>query len=124
MPLQCTSGCSASSSGADRRLGKDHDVVDAAQRGDELRAMLGGQNRPALPLQRLHRGIVVDRDDEQVGLLRGGLEIAHVADVQQVEAAVGERDRAAGRARRRDAVDERVAREDLTHAALRRLRPR
>ena len=43
---------------------------------------------------------------EPVGLGGGALQVAHVADVQQVEAAVGERDRPPGRAIARDGVDE------------------
>ena len=57
--------------------------------------MLRRENRPALAFQRFHRGIVVDGDDEHVGFLRGCLEVTYVADVQQVEAAVRERDRPA-----------------------------
>ena len=78
--------------------GKIDDVVDAAQRGDELGAIGGRHDRPARPLQRRDRRIVVDRDDEAIGFARGRLQVADVADVQQVEAAVGERDRAPGRA--------------------------
>ena len=88
----------------DGRLGKDDDVVDAAQRRDELGAIRRRQDRPARPLQRRRPIVVVDGDDEAVGLARGGLQVADVADVQQVEAAVGERDGAAGaRDRRRRA---------------------
>ena len=42
--------------------------------------------------------IVVDRHDQPIGFLRGRLQIADVADVQQVEAAVGEGDAQARRA--------------------------
>ena len=83
---------------ADGRLGKDDDVVDAAQRRDELGPIGGGQHRPPLPFQRPHRVVVIDRDDQSVCLGGGGLQIADVADVQQVEASVGERHASAGRA--------------------------
>ena len=87
------------------RLGEDDDVVHAAQRRHELGAVGRRQDGPARALQRPHRRVVVDGDDQPVGLRRGALEIADVADVQQVEAAVGERDRAPRRAVARDRVD-------------------
>ena len=55
------------------------------------------------------RRIVVDRHDQPVGFRGRGLQIADVADVQQVEAAVGERDRPPGaRDRRATALGERA----------------
>ena len=78
----------------DGRLGKDRHVVHAAERGDELRAIRRRQDRPARALQARHRRVVVDRDDEAIGLARRRLEVADVADVQQIEAAVGKGDRA------------------------------
>ena len=84
------------------RVREDDDVVDAAERGDEL----GAVRRRAAPagpaLQRRHRLVVVDRDDQAVGLGRRALQVADVADVQQVEAAVGEGDGAPGCAVRAD----------------------
>ena len=107
MPLQCTSGSSSIEQPLDGRIAEDDDVVHAAQRADQLRAIGRGQDRPPGALQRGHRPIVVDRHDQPVGLGRRALQISDVADVQQVEAAVGERDRRAraGRDRRCDRLD-------------------
>src|SRR4029079_4377114 len=74
------------------------------------------KDRPVLALERLHRGIVIDGNDEDVGLLGCPIEITNVADVQDVEAAVGERDGASRRAVSAHELDARLAREDLTHA--------
>ncbi len=97
-------------------LGKDDDEVHAAKRRDQLGAMLGGEDRPVLALERFHRRIVIDGDDEEVGLLRRRLEIPDVADVQDVEATVGERDGASRDTFSAHAIDERLARENFTHA--------
>src|SRR5262245_28883526 len=78
--------------------------------------MLGGHDRPVLTLQRLDRNIVIDRDDENVGFLRSGVQIADVADVQDVEAAVGERNRPSCRALTANTSGEHLSAEDLTHA--------
>ena len=50
----------------DGRLGKHHDVVDAADRGDQLRAIARAENRAARPLQGGNRIVVVDRDGLKV----------------------------------------------------------
>jgi hypothetical protein len=55
-------------------------------------ARSASRDRPAGPaLERARGGVGVDRDDEEVRLLRRGLEVAQVPDVEQVEQAVGER---------------------------------
>jgi hypothetical protein len=76
---------------ANGRLRKNDDQVDGTQRRYELGPVFGSENRPLLTLQGPHRLIVVDRDDQHIGFLCRGLEIADVPDVQDVEAAVGER---------------------------------
>ncbi len=78
------------------RFRKNDDVGDAAQGGDELGPILFGEERPVGPLQGRDRPIVVDGDDEAIGFARGRLEVADVAGVQQIEAAVREGDGAAG----------------------------
>ena len=81
-------------------LVEDDDVVHGAQGGHEQRAVLRRHHRPPLALQAAHGRVAVDADHEHVGLGPGCLEIAHVSDVQDVEAAVGEGHRlplAAGR---------------------------
>ncbi len=79
----------------DRLPPKDHHVGDPTDRTDEFRAVRGRQNRPTASFQQSHRPIVVHRDHEPIGLRRRSLQISHVADVKQIEAAVRERDRAA-----------------------------
>ena len=93
MPLQCTSGRSVSSSRLDVVLLEDDHVVDRAQRGHEQRAVLRRHHGPALALQAAHRGVAVDAHHEHVGLRPGALQVADVAHVEHVEAAVGEGDR-------------------------------
>src|SRR5579862_9692640 len=73
-------------------LGKDHDVVHHAQGGDEESARVFIQDGTAGPFQRGNARIGVDADDEDLSLLLGAGEIANVADVERIEAAVGEDD--------------------------------
>jgi hypothetical protein len=101
--------------GTDRRLGKDDHIVHTPQRGDELSAMSGGKYRPALPFQPSNRLVIVDRHDEAICLGGGGLQVANVADVQQVEAPVGERQAPAGSAVGANTFEQLVAGKDLTH---------
>ena len=76
----------------DVRIAEHNHVVDAAQRADELGAIGGRQNRAARPFQRRHRPIVVDRHDQAIRLGRRPLQVPDVADMEQIEAAVRERD--------------------------------
>ena len=75
----------------------------------------------ARSLQGRHRSIVVHRDDQPIGFGRRALQVAHVADVQQIEAAVGERDPASRGAIARHRLDELGLRKNLSHPALRPL---
>ena len=54
----------------DRAIRKHDDVVDAAQRRNQLRARLGRHQRPAWTFQRPHRRVVVHRDDQPIGFPR------------------------------------------------------
>jgi hypothetical protein len=92
---------------------KNDDVVDAAERGDELRAIAGGEDRTSFPLQLLHRRIVVECHDEHVAFASGGFEIADVADMKDVEAAVGECNRPPGGTFIAHTLGELFARHDL-----------
>ena len=53
------------------------------------------ENGTALAFQATHRRVAVDRDDQPIGFGGGRLQIPDVPDVQQVEDAVGKRNRAA-----------------------------
>ena len=52
------------------RAGEEDDVVDAAQRGDQLGACRSRRIGRAAPFSAAHRGVVVDGDDEPIGLVR------------------------------------------------------
>ncbi len=99
----------------DRLIPKDHHVVDPTERTDQFGAVLGRQDRPPAPFQQGHRPIVVHRHDEPIGLRRRSLQISHVADVQQIEAAVRERDRAAALAIARHRFHQLRLGQDDTH---------
>ena len=74
-------------------------MVDAGERLDDLGALGLGHDRPPRPLVRAGRGVAVHRDDEQVGLGLRALQVAEVADVEEVEHAVREGDGAPRRGR-------------------------
>ena len=76
------------------RIGEQHDVIDVFERRDHLCAIGAAQDRPAGSLQRLYGIIVVDGDDQRVGLGRGTREIPHMTHVQDVETSVGKSNRA------------------------------
>jgi hypothetical protein len=99
----------------DRPIGKQHDVVHAAQGRNHFRTGVAVHHGPALTLQRPHRPIVVDGDDQPVCFAGGAGDVANVPDVEYVEAAVGERNRSSGAPVPGDRVDERVFRENAPH---------
>jgi hypothetical protein len=75
------------------RLGKDDDVVDAAQRGKHFRAIGFSHDGPiGRFVQALGGCIAVDPDDENIAERLGRLKISRVADVHEVETPVGEDD--------------------------------
>src|SRR4051794_11961040 len=82
-----------------RVLLEEHDVIDAAQRGEHGGAVLLALDGPAGTLQAADRGVGVQADDEAVAERPGGLQRVDVAGMQQVEAAAGRHDRAALRPR-------------------------
>ena len=112
MPLQWTSGRRRSSSGPHREVAEEHDVVHAPQRVHQFGALGLADDRPIGALELPHRRVVVDRDDEHVGFLRGALQVPEMPDVQQVEHAVGQRDRLARGPVLRDAREQDVERDD------------
>src|SRR5207249_3601641 len=71
------------------------DVVDVAERRQELGALCGRHQRTPRALQARHRGVRVDADEEHVAEPPGGAKVAEVADVQEVETAVREDDASA-----------------------------
>jgi hypothetical protein len=97
----------------DAPLPEDGDVVHALEAGDELGALLFRHERARRALERPGGGVVVHGDDQHVGLRGGSLEVAHVADVEDVEQAVRERDGSAGPAMRGRGLEEAGPVEDL-----------
>ena len=95
---------------------KDRDVVHAAQGGDELRPISRGQDGLPWPLQPLHRRVVVDRHHEAIGFARRRLEVANVADMQQIEAAVRKGNRATGRSLAGNLLQQRLTGKNAAHS--------
>jgi hypothetical protein len=89
----------------DRRVTKNDDVVNAAQRGDELGAFLRRKDGPAFAFQSGDRSIVVDRNNQAIGFRGCRVKIPDVADMQEIETAVRKRHRSTGRAVARDGFD-------------------
>src|SRR5262249_36541788 len=81
-----------------RVLVEDEDMIDVAQGGEDLGALLGGHHRSSGALETRHRGVAVDADEEHVAESACGVQVPQVTDVQEIEAAVGEDDTLALRA--------------------------
>ena len=79
-------------------LVENYDVVHKFQRGDERRTRTLGENWAAFAFQFSGTGIGIDSDDEKIAFLFCGLQVANVADVQQIEDAIREHNFAAGMA--------------------------
>src|SRR5262249_21640810 len=82
------------------RLGEEHDPVHARERREDFGALARGNDRAARSLVAAHARVGVDGDDQAIAVAARLLEAPHVADVQQVEAAVGEDDAFAAALRR------------------------
>ncbi len=76
--------------------GKITTAVHVLERGQNLRAFLGGHYGPPFTLQRTHRGIGVHRDNQLAAEFARGMKVADMADVKQIETPVGQRDALAG----------------------------
>src|SRR4029453_4060363 len=84
----------------------------------QLGSVLGGEHWTTVTFQRSDRSIVVDGNDQEVRLLRRRLEVPHVANVKQIETAVGKRNAPSRRSRIQNTGGERLSRQDLTHARV------
>ncbi len=74
-----------------RRIVFEHDdLAHAGQRRQHGRAVALADDRPAGTLEPSHAGVAVDADEQRVAQRRGFGQVLHVADVEQIEAAVGE----------------------------------
>jgi hypothetical protein len=66
--------------------------VYGGERGEQFRAFFGGNQRASFALQRTDRIITVHRDYKFAAQFMGCLKVANVANMQQVETAVRQRD--------------------------------
>ena len=98
----------------DGRAAEHDDIIDAAQCGDKRRTIGSAKNRPPGPLQRGNGSIVVDGHNQPIALGGSRVKKAHVAHVQQIEAAVREYDGESGRAILRDGAHELLFGENLS----------
>jgi len=101
-----------------RGLVENDNVVDVPKRRDHLCTIGLVHNRSTTTLQPSNRLIVIDRDDQSVGLPRGILQVADMPDVEQIEATVCERVRQPLRSIARYALDQRIARQYDTHVGV------
>src|SRR5579885_1629920 len=108
-PLGVNVGAEREQEFAHRRLVEDRHVVNGAEGRDRLGPLAFGDERAAFALEPTHLLVAVDRDDQKVAERASAFEVADVADVQEVEAAVGEDDARPALARYRDARDQAVA---------------
>ena len=69
---------------------EDHHAVHRRERSHDLSPLGGGHDRPARSLEAAHRVVPVDADKEGVAQRAGLVEVAHVADVEEIEASVGQ----------------------------------
>jgi len=76
----------------DVRLGEEENEIDIAEGGNELRTSVLVEDGAAGTFEAADAGISIDGDDKDVALLFCSGEITDVADVQSVEATVGEDD--------------------------------
>jgi hypothetical protein len=83
--------------GAD--LGEDDDCVDACQRGQHRRALFLWDQGPVRAFELADGVVAVEPNDEEVAEFFGALQIAHVAEMNQVETPVGGDDLLAARSR-------------------------
>ena len=74
------------------RFIKKNDMINATQRRDQRHAFVFGKNRPASILDRPHRFVAVDRDDEYISQGTCVFEVSQVPDMENVEATVSEND--------------------------------
>ena len=85
-------------------VGEGHDVIDGAEGRDDFGALARGHGRPPRPFQPCDGCVLVHRDNQAIGFGGRALQVSHVADVQQIEAAIGKRNRAPRGAIVRDGV--------------------
>src|SRR5271169_3110331 len=88
---------------------KNNDGVNVRQRRQNLRAFFGWHHGAPFTLQPTHRVIGVHRDNQLASELASSVKIAHMANVQQIETSVRQRDAIAGAAPLRRTLSKFVA---------------
>ena len=75
-----------------RVLIKDHDVLDAGQGGQHRGTVVLADDRPLGAFETTHALVAVDAHEQRISQQRGFGQMAGMADMQQIEASVGEHD--------------------------------
>lgn len=78
--------------GAHIQLRKNYDGIHVGESGQDLCPLVIGRQGPTIALQSTDRGIGIDRNDKSAAQLLGGMQVANVTDVQEIESAVGQDD--------------------------------
>src|ERR1035438_1036126 len=77
-------------------LGKNNNRIHIRQRRQNFCALFGGHNRAPDALQCTHRIVAVERNHQLTAEFAGGMKIAHMADMEQVETSIGQSDAITG----------------------------
>ena len=92
---------------------KDYDGVNIRQRRQNFRAFFGRHHWPTFALQRAHGSIGIHRNNQFAAEFPSGTQVAHMANMQQIENTVGQRDAIAGAPPIRHTLLKFVARNNL-----------
>ena len=106
-------GANLADDGADIELGKDHDRVDIFQRGNDFGTFLFRHDGASCAFERAHGFVGVHGHDQLASERLGPAQVAYVANVEQVEVAVRQRDAFAGAPPFCDTLPELIAADDL-----------
>ena len=106
-------GTDLADDGADVFFGENDDGIYVGQRRQNFRAFFGEYDGASFTFQRAGGGVGVHGDDEFASEFASRMEVADVADVEDVEAAVRECDASAGAAPCGDSLLQFVARDNL-----------
>src|SRR6185436_2456914 len=96
-PLRVDRGPKSAKERLHVRLVECDDPIHAAERGDDLHALVEGNVGALRPLEAARRSVGVESDEEPLAARSGPLQISHVPHVEQVEETVREDESAAER---------------------------
>ena len=89
-------GADFSDDGAHIVLGEDHNCVHVGEGREYFRALLGWHKRTPCAFESAHGIVGVYRHHEFSAQFTRGVQVAHMSNMQQIEASVGERNAGAG----------------------------